>query len=870
MEIAMETRIKSFFSVIPSVLITGLLLCLLFYFTELAPFGNNTLAVMDAEIQYLDFFAYFKDLLVGKAEWTYTFGKNLGGTYIGVISYYLSSPLNFMVLFFDKADLPLFFNLLVIFKLMLCSATCAIFLCVRFPGIRDVFKVLLAISYGLMQYNIAQSSNVMWLDGVYMFPLILLGVYYLIYVNRMGMLAVTVALSIIFNWYIAGINCLFSGFWCISELIYLYYSKQSSVKDLIKKFAYYVSAMCLGIALSAFLFLPTVITLTEGKGNLSSSGLNFGFLGNMISVVANLAYGSISSRGSVSLFCGGLAVLACVVYFLACENRRKPVNIAIATMALFMFYYEPLVYIFSLFRLVESYWYRYSYIGNFVIIYFAACFFSEFDIKKQSVNIVLRSAVGISGVLLLINYIHDGGNLNEIYKTVIAYLLIAFLLVLIFQTQRSGNGKKFGQIFLAGCLACVVMIDLGYNNYKLIESYKISLVKQYKKYVEKEEKLIDALKQYDSGFYRISQTSTRHMMEGNLTANYNESVAFDYNSITGYTSVPEFSQLQFMKNLGYQEHGKSMSIVNTSILSADALLGVKYILSDEAIEGLRLVEDLPEANGKSIYMNPYVLPNAFVFSGRPGRLGETGNPFVFQNELYSQLAGRNVKIFKPLSFSTEIQESNIKYIVAVPETASVLYGNLPTAINLDADLYINGQFRTAYSQWLSPSVFYIPCNTANDVNVEIALVRDGVGNLVENVYPQFYYLDLEVLGDIVNELRMKEAKNIDIMPGIVQGTVNGNDGEYLYLNIPYHSQWKIFRNGKTIVPEQLGGCLITIPLEGGINEIEAKYEVSGWKLGVAISGIALLIFIIYLKKKQKEGDNGKSWKKVIDCDASIQ
>jgi len=36
---------------------------------------------------------------------------------------------------------------------------------------RTSILVLLSVSYALCQYNIAQSSNIMWLDGVYMLPL---------------------------------------------------------------------------------------------------------------------------------------------------------------------------------------------------------------------------------------------------------------------------------------------------------------------------------------------------------------------------------------------------------------------------------------------------------------------------------------------------------------------------------------------------------------------------------------------------------------------------------------------------------------------------------------------------------------------------
>lgn len=51
-------------------------LLILFITCGYAPFGNKSLAVDDASIQYLDFYAYFKDVLAQKNSIFYTFGKH--------------------------------------------------------------------------------------------------------------------------------------------------------------------------------------------------------------------------------------------------------------------------------------------------------------------------------------------------------------------------------------------------------------------------------------------------------------------------------------------------------------------------------------------------------------------------------------------------------------------------------------------------------------------------------------------------------------------------------------------------------------------------------------------------------------------------
>ena len=56
-------------------MITFTILIILFAIKGLAPFGDRSLVVMDGDIQYLDFFSYYKDVLIGNNSIGYSFGK---------------------------------------------------------------------------------------------------------------------------------------------------------------------------------------------------------------------------------------------------------------------------------------------------------------------------------------------------------------------------------------------------------------------------------------------------------------------------------------------------------------------------------------------------------------------------------------------------------------------------------------------------------------------------------------------------------------------------------------------------------------------------------------------------------------------------
>ena len=101
-------------------LIIFLLITIVAIINGFAPFGNNSFATMDANIQYVDFFAYLKDVLQSKNTIN-TLSATLGNNSIGIISYYLTSPFNILILFFSKANIQNFFNIIVCLKLAVCG-----------------------------------------------------------------------------------------------------------------------------------------------------------------------------------------------------------------------------------------------------------------------------------------------------------------------------------------------------------------------------------------------------------------------------------------------------------------------------------------------------------------------------------------------------------------------------------------------------------------------------------------------------------------------------------------------------------------------------------------------------------------------------
>ena len=93
---------ESMIACVSSCVLTALILLLAFVLLGFIPFGKDALLYKDGQQQMVDLYCWFKDVLSGKSSIDYTFTKYLGGSNFAVFSYYLSSPLNILLVFFDN------------------------------------------------------------------------------------------------------------------------------------------------------------------------------------------------------------------------------------------------------------------------------------------------------------------------------------------------------------------------------------------------------------------------------------------------------------------------------------------------------------------------------------------------------------------------------------------------------------------------------------------------------------------------------------------------------------------------------------------------------------------------------------------------
>lgn len=830
----------------------AVLLIILFKILGLAPFGGSTLASADAYYQYMDFYAWFHDVLHGSNNIGYTFGKTLGGTNIAVFSYYLASPLNLLVFFFDKTQLHTFFDLMILIKLALASMTCGIWLNRRFENqLGRVWIWFLSMGYGLCQYGLAQSSNVMWLDGVILLPLILLGIYRLIWKKNLWHLSLCVGISISLNWYTGGINCIFTGIWVFLEMfLFVEAQKQQGIrcgiKTWIKRAVDYILSMLVGVLLSACLFLPTVMALRGGRATMNKELFYNQLIANPASFLPGFSIGAINSWGNLSLFCGSLTVIGCIGLFFSKVIRKwqKVILGVFLAICLLIFYWQPAIWLFSMFKDVGSYWYRYSYVGIIGMIFCAAFYFSNKK-KEEAVNWwIIIGTVLFAGLMLVVNHFKPIQENTYLIVTIVILLVMAF-----FISGINGKGKKAGKKVLCILLGVAVIGELVADSTILLKQYKLDNVEEFKSYEKNQQAQIDEILTADNSYYRMTQLRNRLFTPDGLSCTYNEALAFGYWSIAGYTSDPDDDQREMLERFGYRMNGENYNIVTTSVLTADSLLGVKYVLSDRIIKGLKEQKQFSVLNEKSVYLNPYCLPMAFRYEQSMDDIKYNGNPFEYQNELYSALLGRNVKLYTPVDYQKNEEGDAIRYQLDVPQGNVLLYGNLPWNRDYVGMLNVNNVYPLGYAKWGSPSVFDVPIDEEAHTAEVVQTGEYGVD--VSEV--QFYALNLDLFKEVTEELSAKAAKINEMKNGYVSIQTDAKQGEKLFLSIPTNDGWKITLNGKEVIPELISDCLMSISLKNGDNSIELTYRVPGLRTGaiVSLAGVLLLLVCICGTRKRQ-------------------
>ncbi|MBR5047724.1 MAG: YfhO family protein, partial [Eubacterium sp.] len=277
------------------------------------PFGDSSLLIIDGLHQYMPFFSVLYDKLRGGESLFYTFRTGLGINFLSLYAYYLSSPLNLIILLFKRSQLNMVVSWLIVLKLSLSGLFASIYFTARSKK-PDLHVVAVSVAYALNGYMVGYCWNVNWLDAIMILPVILLGIDRLIDGKDGRLYGLALFYALFCNYYIAFMICIFCVIW---YLIHEFKSfRQFFFRGIVFALYSFVAA-----AMAAVILLPAYLGIRE-----TSSGSDMGLPGHgwitgfwdLISRQFDMAYPVTHDNfdGNANLYFGIFAVIFLLLYLM--------------------------------------------------------------------------------------------------------------------------------------------------------------------------------------------------------------------------------------------------------------------------------------------------------------------------------------------------------------------------------------------------------------------------------------------------------------------------------------------------------------------------------------------------------------------------
>ena len=854
----------------------------------LCPFGDSAMLYSDAYHQYYPFFLAFRRAIHSGESLLYSWDVGLGMDYLGLIAYYLASPLNLLSVILPESWMLPYFSLLVPLKLGLASMFFALFLKKVFDT-EDIGLALFGSFYGLCAWALAYLWNIMWLDTFALLPLVVLGMVSLLTKRKFLLYTLTLFLSIWANYYVGFFTCVF--------LLLIFFCYEFCRWGGWKKFFIDLGLMALfsaiAIGMTALLELPALAALqtTQSSVNTFPEGFQLniadedtwrGLLDAMRQVAGNMNGGlePTFKEGLPNLYCG-LFANAFAILFLFGKNIRTKDKICAVLLLLFFnisFIVRQLDYIWHGFHFTNMIPYRFSFLHSFVVLYMAYRAYLQRD-SFRFWQILCAGLLAIGLVLCADN------RFDPMYLAYNGAFMLLYLFILVyphtFRKPPQGDDEEQVRVYqrkvaaqqqqCKGFLCMVIALEMVLNLINFGAHFPGTSTAFYPRGKEYTASMIRYMheREWDELFFRAETTHTQTLNDGALN---------NYNGVSAFTSSANVNVTEFMRKLGYgAKNTYNRYCFEESSPVSNLFLGLKYMIERKgAVENNPYFTDLHYYGDVHLLENNAYLPLGFLAEPELAELSFEGSEdaFDFQNDLFMAATGGDDRVWRHLYGSvlsisaveaTLANETTDGYCTYTTENSPgvVTYqytadreGFLCIRLDLskrnDFTVSLNGE--TLYSESISlPQMLAVSQVGIGDV-VEIAI--DCASNESGTINISAALMNDAVFQEGYSRLSQSVLELDRFSTTALDGTILCNRDGLLYTSIPQNGNWHVYVDGVEVESQMVGNAMLAVPLTKGYHEIALRYRNPafswGWKISV-LSAAALfsLYFWIYPTKKKK-------------------
>ena len=368
-------------------------------------------------------------------------------------------------------------------------------------------------------------------------------------------------------------------------------------------------------------------------------------------------------------------------------------------------------------------------------------------------------------------------------------------------------------------------------------------------------KLVSDTKQANKTFYRTERLEAQ---------TGNDSMKFNYNGISQFSSIRNTASSSTLDRLGFKSEGTNLNLrYQNNTIIADSLFGIKYNLSNFDLNKYGFNHVTSEKT-MGLYQNNNASQLAILTDGIYKNIDFTVNTLDNQTSLLNALSGLNLTYFKRAPsqlfdqdakslnqrVAKNVSNSNkdfvtITYRVIAPPH-SQLYVSVPNISwsddnNHSLSITVNGVTRNQVTD--NTFDFFDLGYFETESMVTIKLSFPG-NKAISFDNPSFYALDThnyQIAMDTINERDSKVTTSNNKVFVDYSSKTNAS----LFFTIPYDKGWTATINHKKVKIQRAQKGFMKVDVPSGKGKVVLTFIPYGLKTGLVISLLASIIFCCY-------------------------
>ncbi len=810
------------------------------------PFGNQSFLRNDLYNQYMQFFQAFHDQIWQGQGLSYSFMLGMGSGYSALYGYYLASPMNWLVLLWPRTLICEFITLLILIKMSLSGVTFAYYLKKHF-GKENIGLLLFSSAYALSGFMAAYQWNIMWLDVVWLAPLVLWALENLVEKGKGVPYCVLLAVTIIANFYLSIMLCIFLLLYFLvlvawkpwrikvrSSLLFGVYSLLAGGLSCCILLPVYFALS--GTKFSDFNFPSTVKWYMNGLELLSRHCMNVSM--------------KVQPDHWPNIYCG-VAMFLLVPLFVFSKRiswKEKLPKLLLMVLILVSFSWNMLDFVWHGMNYPDSLPGRQSYLYIWLVLVMGyEVYLHVRYIKLWHIIVAGLFSYGV----IIANWIFtdvEGTNVwTYLFSTIFVSLYIIALLVQYFwkypRVREKIRTTKWKTLFKnrylgAKVLLCVVaLIELSCNMY--VTSIRTVNRTNYMKHFQDRESAVAYLKELDKGLYRTEVFER-------LTKN--DSMMWGIPTATVFSSTVNANVTDLYRKLGMGTTRVSYWYEGATPL-VSALLGVKYMVGKDASMENDLYELIYSDESGCLYKNRYSAPIGYVLDASIEENWNTSGyqPVQVQND-FCHLLGINGELLVPI----ERGGVDERTYTITPEENSYVYVYVGSNSISEIEMTL-GEETKKFTQ------------VSFDYLLDLGYIAAGETATLQVVkedqkFGMFtpYKLNQAVLQEAIDVLNRENLEITEYKAGYIRGNVTLEKSGQLVISIPMEKGWELKVNGEETPIDTFKDTFMAVSLDVGSYDIELQFTPPGVKEGLLVSGTSLVILVLCYLLETRDKKKAKS------------